>query len=211
MKNADWISLIALAEFALLVTVLLAGLFAWILRRRRRDRAAAENLVAKVRQREGRRHDELQLRFKEAGIADDRAEDLCQRLIANERHFYDQLLAVYLERDADGMAHMDERLKSVIAPYLSLARSTPSAAPSAAAPAADDGETARLRQMVHTLSQDMSLYRTTLNRVFSEYTAMFGVHLDPRQQLTAREIADRLETGELSGTEAAAPEPENPG
>jgi hypothetical protein len=203
MQNADWISLIALAEFALVVTLVLAGVLAWILRRRRRDRAAAEGLVAKVRKSEPQRRGALRERFEEAGIAADEAEDLCQRLIANERHFYDHLLAVYLERDAEGMGRMDERLQSVVAPYLTLARSGAPAAPAAAA--ADTRDTERLRQMVQTLSQDMSLYRGTLNRVFSEYTAMFGVHLDPKQQLTAREIVDRLESGELAGAPEQSP------
>jgi hypothetical protein len=197
MQNADWISLIVLAEFALIVTLVLAGVLAGILRRRRRDRAAAEGLVAKIRKSEPQRRGALKERFEDAGIGADEAEDLCQRLIANGRHFYDHLLAVYLERDAEGMGRIDERLESVIASYLTLARTGAPAAPAAAA--TDTGETARLRQMVQMLSQDMSLYRGTLNRVFSEYTAMFGVHLDPKQQLTAREIADRLESGELGG------------
>lgn len=48
---------------------------------------------------------------------------------------------------------------------------------------------------------ELGLYRDTLNRVFFEYTAMFGVDLDPDQKLSASDIVQRLESGRLGDSD----------
>lgn len=201
MNSVDWISLLVIAEFALLVSLALAALIIWGVRRRRRDASAAADLIAKVRLSEPERRAELEKQLQETGLPAAEAKQVMERLLSSEHRFYDQLIATYLNHDAEGVRRLDERLKAVLGPYLSLKRPEPPAAVEAAAPDRGD-EVERLKQGVRNLSEEMGLYRETLNRVFSEYTAMFGMQLDPKQQLTAKEILDRLNSGELAGTAA---------
>lgn len=220
MNSFDWVSLIAIAEFALLITLVLLVVSTFILRRRSRDRGAATALVDKVKQGESARRGELRkLLLEQLGLAEDEAGATAQRLIDAEKRFYEEFIRTYLSRDDEGVLAMDERLRSVLAPYLSLKRGEAAAAP--AGVVAVDGaeesegldrgpEVERLKASLRNLSEEMVIYRETLNRVFSEYTAMFGVHLDPAQQLSAKEILDRLNTGELAGGENAEPAADAP-
>lgn len=206
MSSSDWVSVLAVVEFAALVSIVLAVLLVWIVRRRRCDQSAADDLIARLRRGELERRAELQDQLTDAGLPETEAKQQALQLVGNEHRFHEQYLATYLDRDAGELRRLDERLRALLGPYLSLGRAAsavPAAATaSAAAPeaTADRGpELERLRQALRNLSEEMSLYRDTLNRVFSEYTAMFGVNLDPGRPLSASEIMQRLDTGELAG------------
>ena len=199
MSSADWISLLAVSEIAVLVSLVLMAVVAWIFMRRAKDRKAAVALLDKVRAGESERLAELERTLVESGLAPSDARIGAQRLLHGELEFYDRFVLAYLDRDAAAVQALDERLRDLVEPYLALKRE-----PAAAEPVAVEGpdrapEIERLKQAVRNLSEEMGLYHATLNRVFSEYTAMFGVHLDPKVQLTAKEILNRLESGELKG------------
>jgi len=207
MTSADWISLIALAELTALLTVVLCGVGVWLLRRWRRDNAAASQLVDKVKQSDPARCRELETLLEaRLGLSGAELSERALRLLANEHRFYELFIDAYLRRDSETVQRLDEGLRAVIAPYLELIQAEPT---TIVVPTDTDqgdleqADATRLRAMVRGLNDELSVYRETLNRVFSEYTAMFGVQLDATQQLSAKEIMERLASGELGGNEPA--------
>lgn len=222
MTNSDLISMIAMAEFAALVSIVLGLLIFFVFRRRSRDTAAATDLVKKVKETEQVRRGEIEKLLTAQGLSGAELGETVKRLMKVERQFYEEFIRTYLTRDSEGVKEMDVKLKAVIAPYAELrkgggapaAPAAPEAAGSPAAGGADpaaSGDVERLKATVRNLSEEISIYRETLNRVFSEYTAMFGVNLDPKQQLTAKEIMERLNSGDLAGPGAAPAESETAG
>ncbi len=211
MNEVHWVSVIAISEFALLMTAILIYLVTYLGRRSRRDNAAANELVERVKSNEADRGAQLNDRLKRA-LGTENGEDLSalvQELLSAERGFYEDFLKTYLNHDSQAVSRMDVRLQDLTERYLELKRPAPDQSQSDEGPAGDDSgaESAKFRDM----ADDLILYRDTLNRVFSEYTAMFGVHLDSTQELTAQEILQRLETGQLAGEEPVEPPAEGAG
>ncbi|KAB7622626.1 hypothetical protein [Alkalilimnicola sp. S0819] len=212
MSSSEWISMIAMAEFAALVTLVLTILLTRGWRGRRRDRSAADNLVSRVREQRDVRRQELQQVLQEKyGLEGEELQAQTERLMAAERDFYDQFISTYLTRNSEAVSQMDEQLRDVLKPYTELqpepvsGGDAPERAPGGREPGMDP-------KRVEELADDIRLYRQTLNRVFAEYTAMFGVHLDASQELTARQILERLESGQLTGEEEGAEDsPSEPG
>ena len=208
MQDSDWILIIAVAEFALIVTLALVVIGVRVFRRARRETSAAEGLVSKVKSGEASRRSELEtLLANNYGLKGEALKDKAHELQRVEKRFYEQFIHTYLSRDTEGLLKTDERLQVVIGACLGM-----QAAPGVAAAEPDTGagsaDIANLKSMISNQSTEMTVYREALNKVFSEYTAMFGVHLDPRRQLTAKEIMARLESGQLSGEDGPA-EPES--
>lgn len=207
MSNIEWLTMLALGEAVLLLAAALLGLLAWLLHRRRRDADAGAALLEKLRARRLEREDSVQRALVSAGASKEQAESAGQGLAAAEAALGEKMTRVYVERNAAELTTLDESVKALIDDCLKLASSGNGGEDDANSTGPDrTPEVERLRQAVRNLSEELALYRETLNRVFSEYTAPFGVKLDARQQLTATEILDRLESGELAGV--AEPESE---
>lgn len=199
MTAATWINFIAIVEFAALVTIALAVLLTRSARRRKRDTSATEQLVEKVRASQVERRDELKKVLESGyGYSGEELEEKTKRLMDVEKHFYERFITTYLNRDSGAVKEMDEHLKAVIRPYVEMKPSLPEPVEETIGDE-ESADVSRLREKLQRLSEDVTVYRDTLNRVFSEYTAMFGVHLNPKQQLSAEEIIGRLESGQLAG------------
>ncbi|MGD8429298.1 MAG: hypothetical protein PVH31_02725 [Ectothiorhodospiraceae bacterium] len=202
MTDGGWITLIALGEFALLASIGLSVLIGRGLRRRRADHAASDALARRVREAAEDRQRALQELLELRGDLDgsERDDTIVQALEAEGR-FYDHLIRTYMHRDAEGIRSMDTRLEAVLQPYRALAtRTVEAGAPLPAEagedePATDDRAAAPNR----ALKQELDLYHSALNRLFAEYTAMFGITISRDSQLTAQEIIQRLDSGRLDG------------
>jgi uncharacterized protein YdbL (DUF1318 family) len=207
MNSAYWISLIAIGEFALLMVLLVAIATVTLMRRRRRENDAAHGLAARVKEGEVERRHSLQAQLAKAyGIDEGDAEKLAAQLVGLERQFFQELIRAWLTRDSGALGQMDEQLRGVVQPYLGM---QPTAAPAAAdSSAASSEDVERVKALLKNNADELTLYRETLNRLFAEYTAMFGAQLDPKQQLTAKEIMERLKSGQLGDApQEQSPEP----
>lgn len=202
MNEVNWVSVIAIGEFALLMTAILIYLAVVLSRRSRRDNAAARELVDRVKSNEADRGAELDNRLRAALGAEPHEDisELVNELVKAERGFYEDFLKTYLTHDSEAVSRMDVRLQDLASRYLDLNRPDSG---EETEPQAEGGGTPEAPKM-RDMAEDLILYRNTLNRVFSEYTAMFGVHLDSTQELTAKEILNRLESGQLAGEDAEA-------
>ncbi|SEO53465.1 hypothetical protein [Aquisalimonas asiatica] len=209
MSGSELLLVIILGELVIIVGLILILTVFMGGRRRSRDKRAAENLAHSVRSTEKTRDKRLrQLLEERYGYTGDELEAQVNHLLEAEKQFYTRFLDLYLNRDPQSAEKVHQYLQDVIRPYTEM---EPVATPDAAAPPDDtesDDETAPDGDSAPTPSYDkrdmleeIQLYRQTLNQVFAEYTAMFGIKQDSTRELSAQEIRQRMESGQLAGPE----------
>ena len=203
MSSTELLIMIILLELVIIVGLVLATVLILSGRRRRREKRAAENLAQRVRSEEPSRDSELrsllQGRF---GYSGDALEEKVREIKQAETAFYRRFLDLYLNRDPGAAEQLQEYLEDVIRPYANI---EPAAAEDDAE-AADSDDDAAPREggapptmEGRDMYEEIRSYRDTLNLVFAEYTAMFGINQDRNAHLSAREIKERMESGQLAG------------
>ncbi|MCP1676194.1 LPS O-antigen subunit length determinant protein (WzzB/FepE family) [Natronocella acetinitrilica] len=222
MTQTQWLVMILIGELAIILALVLALVGILAMRKRGRDRAAADKLFNRVRASEASRQQWLRDTLAtRGGLEGDALEAKINEVINAERRFYEQFMDLYVNRDTEAAEQMPERVDELVRPYVDIEGATVSdpgnTAESAATPAkpevqpdvVDDipvsATPAVLQERTRKLAADVTIYRQTLNRVFAEYTAMFGVHVDASRELSAQEIIDRLESGQLADPDEAPP------
>lgn len=213
MTESTWITLIALAEAALLLGVALTVVGLAVGRRRQRDAAAARTLAGRIRKDASSRRERLSERLSdERGLDAGQAQAAAADVVAAETDFLRTLLRTYRRRDSDQLARMDTHLHDVGRHYerIPIAASA-LAAETDGTDTGTAGEAASLQAELTDLKADLQLHRDALNRLFAEYTAMFGTEIDRNAQLSATEILERLDTGELGGRPVHAAEDDKAG
>lgn len=216
MSELDWVALIAAMELGALATLGLSALVWFLIRRRRRDYEAVAELARRIRAGRQAHHSNLsQLLCEHRGLEPGEGLAEATRLVEAETGFYDYFLKTYLNRDTDAVLVMNHRLQAVIAPYRELACQPPEtpaateagepgddAPEEGATPQAGGASVAQVRRLAESLehaNEDLERHRDTLNLVFREYTAMFGVQINRGEELSAEEILERLRSGKLDG------------
>lgn len=204
MSSTELLIMIILLELVIIVGLVLATVLILSGRRRRREKRAAENLAQRVRSEEPSRDSELRSLLRgRFGYSGDALEEKVREIKQAETAFYRRFLDLYLNRDPEAAEQLQDYLEDVIRPYANI---------EPAASEDDDGETAdsddgaapREAGAPPTMEgrdmyEEIRSYRDTLNLVFAEYTAMFGINQDRNAQLSAREIKERMESGQLAG------------
>ncbi len=217
MSEMDWVALIAAMELGALATLGLGALVWFLIRRRRRDYEAVAELARRIRAGRQAHHTNLsQLLCEHRGLEPGEGLAEATRLVEAETGFYDYFLKTYLNRDTEAVLLMDHRLQAVIAPYRDLACQPPEAPAPESVEAGDPEEASeegatpqaggasvlqvrRLAERLEHANEDLERHRDTLNLVFREYTAMFGVQINRGEELSAEEILERLRSGKLDG------------
>ena len=217
MSEMDWVAMIAAMELGALATLGLVALVWFLMRRRRRDYEAVAEVARRIRASREAHHANLRnllCEHRRLEPGDGVAE--ATRLVDAETGFYDYFLKTYLSRDTEAVLHMDHRLQAVIAPYRELACRPLEALPveldedaqgaeegaQGVTPAAGGASVVEIRRLTDRLEHakdDLDRHRDTLNLVFREYTAMFGVQINRGESLSAEEILERLRSGKLDG------------
>lgn len=222
MSQMQWLYMILLGELVVILALVLAIVLIVGMRRRGRDRQAAATLASRVKQGEPEREKLLRKELSERlGLEGPALDAKIQQLLSAEQAFYEQLMLLYVKRDTELAKRLPERVDDLVRPYREIeAPKKPLEPAEAAAPsvatatgsAASDEEDipvsatpAVLLERTRRLAQDVTAYRQTLNRLFAEYTAMFGVQIDESKELSAQEVMERLETGQLAGADDVAP------
>lgn len=229
--EVHWTALIAISELAVIVSGLLLLLALRGQARAKADHAAATELVQRVSNESERRRDELDTLLAHRNeLEEAERQSTATRLLKAEGNFYDHLVRTYIERNPEGVRMMDHRLQELLEPYQELAISAPAGSgsdgdvadqleeqadsPAEATPEPEPvpvpvpvpkvatPEPVEVQLSPQRARQEVELYKETLNLVFREYTAMFGVQLDGSTPLSAQEIIARLESGKLDGMEA---------
>lgn len=214
MSGSELLLVIILGELVIIVGLILVLTVFMGGRRRARDKRAAENLAQSVRNTEKTRDKRLrQLLEERYGYSGDELEAQVNHLLEAEKQFYSRFLDLYLNRDPESAERVHQYLQDVIRPYTEMepAVEPDSKLPSAAPPPTDNDETGDTEAGSggdsagspsydkRDMLEEIQLYRQTLNQVFAEYTAMFGIKQDSTRELSAQEIRQRMESGQLAG------------
>ncbi len=211
--NTDILMFLAAAEFLVIIVIALAAFLFVVSKRKKSDTNATSNLVNKIKSQKLERKSELSGVLAETyNIEGDKLKKETEKLVKLENQFYQRFIKTYLTRDANAVEMIDEDLKELLANYNQLVPKQESRDERAEEALAvidnlsdDSGEhdeqIKRLKDTINNLSDDLKQYKNTVNRLFYEYSAMFGVDVDPRNQLSATEILSRLETGRLGDEE----------
>lgn len=191
MNSLQWITLIALAEATLLLSLLLVFGAVMLKRRSRQEAAAAATLATRVSENAPQRQAELHAYLKRELMLDEpELQQQVEKIMTLETRFYSELHRIWCERDSHALQNLDQQLNAVLTPYLDLRlKSSPDASAEAAA------EIDNLKTSLNQSTEELALYRDTLNTVFNEYTAMFGSRTTSTEPLTAEEIIKRLKEG----------------
>ncbi|WP_290635912.1 hypothetical protein [Aquisalimonas sp.] len=215
MSGSELLLVIILGELVLIVGLILLLTMFMGGRRRARDKRAAENLAQSVRSTERTRDKRLRHLLEERyGYAGEELEAQVNRLLEAEKQFYSRFLDLYLNRDPQSAERVHQYLQDVIRPYTEMepavepdtkasAIATPGAdsASDAGEEVSDGDSTPTPSYDKRDMLEEIQLYRQTLNQVFAEYTAMFGIKQDSTRELSAQEIRQRMESGQLAGPE----------
>ncbi len=213
LTNTDILMVLAAAEFLIIIIIALIAFFFVVSKRKKSDSNATSNLVNKIKSQKVERKSELSSVLAETyNIEGDKLKKETAKLVKLENQFYQRFIKTYLTRDANAVEMIDEDLKELLANYNKLVPKQEHRDERAEEALAvidnlsdDSGEhdeqIKHLKETINNLSDDLKQYKNTVNRLFYEYSAMFGVDVDPRNQLSAAEILSRLETGRLGDEE----------
>jgi hypothetical protein len=216
--TTDILLYIAIGEFLLLIILFAASTFFLFFKKRKQDTRATHNLINKIQAGKAKRADDLSnVLEKVYNIRGDEVHAQAQKLIRLENQFYQKFIRTYLTRDANAIEIIDDELKHILDNYTQLANST---SPETGAEQvieyiemiekdglgeeneASSEKITSLKNSIQQVNEELKLYRITLNRLFFEYANIFGVDVDPRNQLSAKEVLRRLESGQLADHEA---------
>ncbi len=221
LTNTDILMFLAAAEFLIIIVIALVAFLFVVSKRKKSDTNATSNLANKIKSHKVERKSELSSVLAETyNIEGDKLKKETEKLVKLENQFYQRFIKTYLTRDANAVEMIDEDLKELLANYNQLVPKQDFRDERAEEALAvidnlsdDSGEhkeqIKHLKETINNLSDDLKQYKNTINRLFFEYSAMFGVDVDPRNQLSATEILSRLETGRLGDEEPSLADVKN--
>lgn len=191
MSSLQWIMMITLAESTLMLILLMLAGVIWLNRRKRRESEAVSALMARVAENRPQRRSDIQAFLEnQFAMTDPALQEQAEKILVLEDRLYEELCHSWLTRGAESLQQIDQKLNAAFTPYLDLRQSKVDKEQSATAK-----EIENLKASLNESTEEMTLYRNTLNMVFTEYTAMFGSRMESGQQLSAHEIIQRLKEG----------------
>jgi hypothetical protein len=212
-----------------IVVAILGGL---MLRRRLRDVRSVRALIAGVKKEEDTRVRALQAFLVDRGMAEEEADEMAQRLIEEEKVFYQHLVEVYLKRDPGLTSKLPEHVRALAGAYRELAGVQGEGSVAAGDTGETAAEVAELRQEINErqreaaalagdnqalqgrlqvldarnqqLSDNLRTALNTLKGMLDEYTRLYGGGAD---SAIAREVGEMVQHLEASVEEVPDPAP----
>ncbi len=183
MIQINSILLLLFGELLLVTTVISIVLSVITIAGKRRDHAAARKLISRIKEDESRRKEETRKIIEERyGIQDENLKDLLSRIDLEEKRFYQNLISLYLKRDATALETLNVTFEGATEPYRSLespittnAEETDVAVTgdAAATEGGDEAEIDRLLDENHRLAEELKKTMETMGRMLKEYSAMY--------------------------------------
>jgi len=168
---------------ALLFTLLAEGtgllsliLIIWIvltIRKKSKDKAAATQLVKHIKEQANERFESIKTFLSHSSGLE--AEELLietKKIDRLEKDFFTQLVRLYLKRDADILAKMDEQLDKVITAYKATVAEGGGTSKQGDEEILHKVET--LEKEKHTLSEELRITKSTMGNMMTEFNTMFN-------------------------------------
>lgn len=172
----------ALAALFLLVVVFTF----FISRRKSKERSAAKDLVNKLKDSESSRKESLGDRLSESCELDpSKIDHVIAEIDGQEKNLYQQIVKMFLGRDAALLAEIDKSVQALSDPFCRLLSEIASSekVDSAMSSAIETAnlEIQRLRGESERLSEQLGMAMQTMDEVSSEYSKMFGSSKDSEE------------------------------
>ncbi len=165
------------ALIALLIVFVIMLLIS--MKRKGRDRAAATGLIKKVSKGgEMREQELLDLLGEDSGIDDESLKSYIKGIQEQERGLYQHVIQLYLKRDVQMLAKIDQQVQALAEPYRQLL--SEKSGETEMDPALQEeiekikAEQERLRSDNERLAAQLGVAMETMDEVSSEYSMMFG-------------------------------------
>ena len=178
--------------FVILLIILLVWSFL-AFKRNSRDKKAAFTLVEHIK-------DQSETRLQHTGsflnekyrFEGDELKNAVEAIDKSEKKFIQNIINVYLKRDADGLISMDASMADLIDTYKSLSPIMPDAETMAALEGGEN-HTAELEQLRETnarLSEELSITKETMGNMIAEFGNMFGGGAE--HELAKHEVLEKV-------------------
>ncbi len=216
MIEVSPIVLTLLTEISIVLAVVVVVMILLRWRGRGKDRKGARKLVEQIKHQAENRHessrDFLQKKYGLEGTELDKA---IKTIDKAERKFFQQVLNLYLKRDADALGILDAHVAELVDVYKDLAPAQ--SASQTEASAAQAKELTQQKALNEKLNEELAITKQTMSNMISEFGNMFGGGHD--HEMAKFEVVDKLKqissesdaasaTADDSGSEAASAEVE---
>ncbi|WP_260291342.1 hypothetical protein [Sedimenticola hydrogenitrophicus] len=180
MIEVSKLLLLVMGELLLLSVIYAVSVNYFALAKRRRDRAAIRNLIARIKEDSGRRESETRkLLEQRLGLSGDNLEETVRKIARGEKAFYQALIDVYLRRDTEAVQNLCVDYEGSVDAYRTIE------IPKRAEPAGGDEEPEDhteelilLKAENQRLADELQLTMDTMGNMLSEYTQMFAGGVD---------------------------------
>lgn len=215
MIQINPIFLLLFGELLLVTTIVSVVLIALSVARNRGDRAAVRKLVSHIKEDDAQRKEETRKIIQERyGLQNEMQDDLLFRIDKQEKLFYQNLVNLYLKRNATALEKLHINFHQATEPYRSieLPSNATSGEPNTAVTEDEavlmeqkEAEIARLSDENHRLSEELKITMEAMGRMLKEYANMYGGKSNPSEpkQMTAM-ITEQEEESVLSKQDESA-------
>lgn len=176
MIEVSKILLLVFGELFLVSVVVVCVVVYLMVAKQRRDRAAMQTLVARIKEDSGRREQETRKIMEERyGFAGAELEEVVKKIVRQERVFYQVLLDVYLKRNTDALQNLSVDYEGSVETYRTLEIPRRGAAVADSdEESVDSQEVMLLKEENLRLVEELQITMDTMGRMLSEYSLMFS-------------------------------------
>ena len=163
-----------LGEVVLLTLVLLSIAYLRNRAQRKRDLKAAQTLIARIKNGKAEREKTIvQFLAQGMGLSGEALQQAKVAILRGELGLLQRMAGIYRQRDAAGLARIDDELFAAIGPYHALTGEAMETAGRETA-TLDNDEFERLRKENQRLSEELTITMETMSRMLSEYSSVFA-------------------------------------
>ncbi len=186
-------------ELLIATTLVLVLLIVFTVVRKMRDRKSASQIIHKIKEDEARRTAETKkVMLHKFGFEDAEAEKIAVQIDREERSFYQNVINMYLRRDASALESLDITFEGSVEPYRTL--EPPGGGGASDKPVNESEELQRLKEENKRLSEEIGVTMQTMGRMLSEYSTMFAEKAKEQES----SLQEEEETQEQIGAESEA-------
>jgi len=174
-----------LIELLIATTLVSVLLIVFNIVRKSRDRKAAASMIQKIKEDEKRRTAETKkIMIHKFGFDDGAAEKLAVKMDHEERAFYQNIINMYLLRNASALEALNITFEAAVDPYRTL---QPPGGGSSANATDESKDMAHLKKENQRLSEEIAVTMQTMGRMLSEYSTMFAEKAKEQVESTPEE------------------------
>lgn len=181
-------SVVILSELTLMLGAVIVVFLILRARRLKRERAMVNALVARLRENEPTRKEQLLQMLKEScGFDENRSQEIMEAMSRNEKLLYSKSIRMFLGRERDNISHLDRDVNALVQAYVNLIQGDaetgnesgggPSVLSFTAIRKENESlkdQTGQLKEEINRLRQELADAKQASENMMKEYATMFA-------------------------------------